>query len=174
MGLWKAGYVAGQMASDNGCSLKARAARRTCGFAFTRTRRDAESETVMGICFRTGAAATAFLSASLVAACALGSGADSPPQMGGAMADAAQVLTATTHPMKYRISLPNNWSADRAWPVLVAPNAHYTDAAGTVELFAPVRDAKKLGFIVCQLARARKSRRQFHRGRGRPELPKVF
>ena len=88
------------------------------------------------------------VAAALVAACVLCSGADRPPQTGGAMPDAAQVQTATTHPMKYRISLPGNWSADRKWPVLVAPNAHYTDAAGTVELFAPLRDARKLGFII--------------------------
>jgi len=64
------------------------------------------------------------------------------------MPDVAQVQTATTHPMKYRISLPKNWVADRKWPVLIAPNAHYTDNAGTIEMFAPVRDAKKLDFII--------------------------
>ena len=38
-----------------------------------------------------------------------------------------QVQTATTHPMKYYISLPKNWAPDRKWPVLVAPSAHYGD-----------------------------------------------
>ena len=98
----------------------------------------------MAMGFRTVVA----VAASLVVTCALWSGADSQPQIGGSTPDAAQVQTATTHPMKYRISLPNNWSADRKWPVLIAPNAHYTDKAGTIELFAPLRDARKLDFII--------------------------
>lgn len=42
---------------------------------------------------------------------------------------APPVRTATTHPMKYHISLPRDWSANRTWPVLVAPSAHYGDKA---------------------------------------------
>ena len=86
--------------------------------------------------------------ASLAVACAFWSQAASPPQKGDVRPDAAHVQTATTHPMKYRISLPKGWSADRKWPVLVAPNAHYTEKEGTIELFAPLRDAKKLDFII--------------------------
>ena len=62
--------------------------------------------------------------------------------------DSAQVQTATTHPMKYYISLPRNWSANRKWPVLVAPNAHYGDQGKHIASFAAERDARKAGFII--------------------------
>jgi len=60
----------------------------------------------------------------------------------------AQVQTATTHPMKYYISLPRNWSANRKWPVLVAPNAHYGDKGKHIASFAAQRDARKARFII--------------------------
>ena len=62
--------------------------------------------------------------------------------------DSAQVQTATTHPMKYYISLPGNWSANRKWPVLVAPNAHYGDKGKHIASFAAQRDARKASFIL--------------------------
>jgi hypothetical protein len=43
---------------------------------------------------------------------------------GAAVAAPPPLQTATTHPMKYYLSLPKGWSADRIWPVLVAPSAH--------------------------------------------------
>lgn len=60
----------------------------------------------------------------------------------------AQVQTATTHPMKYYVSLPKNWSANRTWPVLVAPNAHYGDRGKHVAFLAAERDARKADFII--------------------------
>lgn len=61
---------------------------------------------------------------------------------------APQVRTATTHPMKYYISLPKNWSAARTWPLIVAPSAHYGDKARSFAMFAAERDRRKAGFIV--------------------------
>jgi predicted esterase len=58
------------------------------------------------------------------------------------------VQTASTHPMRYYISLPKNWSANRKWPVLVAPSAHYGDKGRTIALFAAERDARKANFII--------------------------
>jgi hypothetical protein len=63
-------------------------------------------------------------------------------------AAAPRVQTATTHPMKYYVSLPGNWSANRKWPVLVAPSAHYGDKTGNLAMFAAERDARKAGFII--------------------------
>jgi predicted esterase len=60
----------------------------------------------------------------------------------------AEVQTATTHPMKYYISLPKNWSATRTWPVIVAPNAHYGSQIKHIALFAAERDARKADFII--------------------------
>ena len=59
-----------------------------------------------------------------------------------------QVQTATTHPMKYYISLPPNWSPDRKWPVLVAPSAHDGDKGRSLAMFAAERDARKASFIL--------------------------
>ncbi|MEN9677761.1 MAG: putative esterase [Verrucomicrobiota bacterium] len=67
-----------------------------------------------------------------------------PPQVPAA----TQVQTATTHPMKYYISLPKNWAPDRKWPVLVAPSAHYGDKGKNLAMFAAERDARKAGFIL--------------------------
>jgi len=61
---------------------------------------------------------------------------------------ADEVQTATTHPMRYRISLPKQWSPDRSWPVLIAPSAHYGDKGKSLALFAAERDARKAGFIL--------------------------
>jgi len=61
---------------------------------------------------------------------------------------APELRTASSHPMKYYLSLPKDWSADRAWPVLVAPSAHYGDKGKNIALFARERDARKLGFII--------------------------
>ena len=63
---------------------------------------------------------------------------------------ASQVQTATKHPMKYYISLPPNWSPNRTWPVLVAPNAHYGDKGKNLALFAAERDRRKADFIIIQ------------------------
>lgn len=61
---------------------------------------------------------------------------------------ALPLKTATTHPMKYYISLPRNWSADRKWPVLVAPSAHYGDKGKNLAMFAAERDKRKASFII--------------------------
>src|SRR4051794_13204181 len=61
---------------------------------------------------------------------------------------APELRTATTHPMKYFISLPKSWSAARTWPVLVPPSAHYGDKGKNIVLFARERDARKLDFII--------------------------
>lgn len=61
---------------------------------------------------------------------------------------ADQVQTATTHPMRYRISLPKQWSPDRRWPVLIAPSAHYGDKGKSLALFAAERDARNADFIL--------------------------
>ena len=61
---------------------------------------------------------------------------------------ADQVQTATTHPMRYRISLPKQWSPDRRWPVLIAPSAHYGDQGKSLALFTAERDARQAGFIL--------------------------
>jgi predicted esterase len=60
----------------------------------------------------------------------------------------AQVQTATTHPMKYLVSLPKNWTAERTWPVLVAPSAHYDAKGQSLAQFAAERDARKSDFII--------------------------
>jgi predicted esterase len=60
----------------------------------------------------------------------------------------AQIRTATTHPMKYLVSLPNHWTADRRWPVLVAPSAHYDAKGKSLAQFAAERDARKADFII--------------------------
>jgi hypothetical protein len=86
--------------------------------------------------------------ASLAVACALCSQAASQLPKGGAIPNGAQVQTATTHPMKYLVSLPQNWSPNQKWPVLVAPSAHYAQKERTIELFAPERDRRKAGFII--------------------------
>jgi len=61
---------------------------------------------------------------------------------------APPLQTATTHPMKYYISLPKNWSANRKWPVLVAPSAHYGDKGKNLAMFAAERDKRKASFII--------------------------
>ncbi|GEM_PF-1740310 len=61
---------------------------------------------------------------------------------------APPVRTATTHPMKYFISLPKDWSAGRTWPVLVAPSAHYGDKGKNIAMFAAERDKRKASFII--------------------------
>jgi len=61
---------------------------------------------------------------------------------------APEVRTATMHPMKYYLSLPKEWSAERTWPVLVAPSAHYGDKGQNLAMFAAARDARKAGIII--------------------------
>jgi hypothetical protein len=60
----------------------------------------------------------------------------------------AQVRTATTHPMKYLVSLPKHWSPDRKWPVLVAPSSHYVKKEHPIDLFAPERDVRHSDLII--------------------------
>ena len=89
---------------------------------------------------------------SLAVACGLSAQGGSPPDdqsgQGLGIPSRAQVQTATTHPMKYLLSLPENWSGDRKWPVLVAPSAHYDAKGKSMQLFAAERDARKAGFII--------------------------
>lgn len=64
------------------------------------------------------------------------------------LAAAPPLQTATTHPMKYYISLPPNWSTNRTWPVLVAISAHYGDKGKNLAMFAAERDRRKANFII--------------------------
>src|SRR6476620_9499724 len=77
--------------------------------------------------------------------------------VGGLYADApsaprlpaiTDVQTATSHPMKYRISLPKHWSSQRRWPVLIAPSAHYGDGGKSLALFEASRNERSADFII--------------------------
>jgi predicted esterase len=59
-----------------------------------------------------------------------------------------QVFTASTHPMRYVISLPSQWEPGRQWPVIIAPNAHYGSKAATIRMLAPLNEQRKAGFII--------------------------
>src|SRR6185295_12806474 len=74
----------------------------------------------------------------------------SPPQQADTIENGLHLQTATTHPMKYYVSLPPGWSNDRTWPVLVVPNAHYAAKPKMIERFAPLRDARKSPLILVQ------------------------
>jgi predicted esterase len=50
--------------------------------------------------------------------------------------------------MKYLVSLPKNWSAERSWPMLVAPSAHYDAKGQSLAQFAAERDARNADFII--------------------------
>ena len=52
--------------------------------------------------------------------------------------------------MKYYLSLPKGWSADRTWPVLVAPSAHYGDKGRNLVSFSAERDRRKAELIIVQ------------------------
>jgi hypothetical protein len=71
-----------------------------------------------------------------------------PSEKSGEILATPPLHTATTHPMKYYLSLPGNWSADRNWPVLVVPSAHYPNRAKTFAMFVAERDARKTNFII--------------------------
>jgi hypothetical protein len=96
----------------------------------------------------------ALATAVLTLACVLAVRAATPPatqaQKGGGVAPPPPAQTATAHPMKYYLSLPKNWSANRTWPVLVAPSAHYEDKGATLAMFVRERDARKAEFIIVQ------------------------
>src|SRR5262249_26440282 len=56
-----------------------------------------------------------------------------------AAAPAITVQTASTHPMRYHLSLPHGWSAKRAWPVVpVVPDAARA-VAGNLHAFVTAR-----------------------------------
>ncbi len=59
-----------------------------------------------------------------------------------------QVFTTSTHPMKYVVSLPSQWTPDKKWPVIIAPNAHYGNKAATLKMLAPLNEKLKAGFII--------------------------
>ncbi len=59
-----------------------------------------------------------------------------------------QVFTASTHPMRYAVSLPGQWSPGKKWPVIIAPNAHYGNKAATLKMLAPLNEKLKAGFII--------------------------
>ena len=61
---------------------------------------------------------------------------------------ADQVFTASTHPMRYVVSLPSQWSPGKKWPVIIAPNAHYGSKAATIRMLAPLNEKLKAGFII--------------------------
>lgn len=96
--------------------------------------------------------ALAWAAMAIAVASALGVQAANPPatrlEKIAAIPAAPPLQTATTHPMKYYISLPKNWSANRRWPVLVAPSAHYGGHGKDLVMFAAERDARKASFII--------------------------
>ncbi len=59
-----------------------------------------------------------------------------------------QVFTASTHPMRYAISLPSKWSPDGKWPVIIAPNAHYGNKGAPLKSLSPVNEKLGAGFII--------------------------
>ncbi len=59
-----------------------------------------------------------------------------------------QVFTASTHPMRYVVSLPSQWVPEKKWPVIIAPNAHYGNKAATIHMLAPLNEKRKAGFII--------------------------
>src|SRR5690349_15420696 len=64
-----------------------------------------------------------------------------------ALASPAQELkTATTHPMQYYLSLPEGWSADRKWPVVVAIESANRDFPANLAIFARARG--KMPFLI--------------------------
>lgn len=97
---------------------------------------------------RTWMQALIILGAVCAVCSALWAQAGSPTEKAVPIPDRGQLQSATTHPMKYYISLPPDWSSDRTWPVLVAPSAHYAAKSKTIELFAPLRDARKARLII--------------------------
>lgn len=59
-----------------------------------------------------------------------------------------EVMTATTHPMKYHVSLPEGWSKDKPWPVVIAvPDAH-RDFPGNLAAFVKARRSKPYIVVV--------------------------
>src|SRR4051812_5095742 len=61
-------------------------------------------------------------------------------------AHAQELKTATGHPMQYYLSLPEDWSAGKTWPVIVAIESANRDFRANAEAFARARG--KLPFIV--------------------------
>ncbi|GEP44302.1 hypothetical protein [Brevifollis gellanilyticus] len=59
-----------------------------------------------------------------------------------------QMFTASTHPMRYAVSLPSHWSSDRKWPVIIAPAAHYGHHQETLQMLAPLCEKRKADFII--------------------------
>lgn len=57
-----------------------------------------------------------------------------------------QLKTASNHQMKYYLSLPDNWSSDKKWPVLVVCEAAEKEFKLNAERFIAAR--KKLPFII--------------------------
>jgi dienelactone hydrolase len=50
-----------------------------------------------------------------------------------------ELLTASGHPMKYYLSLPEGWSADKVWPVVIVIPDAGRDFAGNLAAFAKAR-----------------------------------
>jgi predicted esterase len=96
---------------------------------------------------RTALLAAAFAVASTLDVRSASSSATQPVGT-GTTPTAPQLLTASTHAMRYYISLPRNWSASGRWPVLVAPNAHYGDKGKHITQFAAERDKHQANFII--------------------------
>jgi poly(3-hydroxybutyrate) depolymerase len=54
---------------------------------------------------------------------------------------------ASTHPMRYFISLPPNWSKDRTWPVVIAGAGSGKEWTHNATVYAAERDKRKYPFI---------------------------
>src|SRR5262245_51190666 len=68
------------------------------------------------------------------------------PESFGPPVNAPQLKTASTHPMKYYVSLPSGWTKDRTWPVVVTvAGKGWLDNA---VMYAQVRDGLRQPFIV--------------------------
>jgi len=53
-----------------------------------------------------------------------------------------ELLTASTHPMKYHLSLPKGWSKDKVWPVVVIIPDAARDFSGNLAAFAEARQSR--------------------------------
>ena len=61
-------------------------------------------------------------------------------------AQTPQLKTASTHPIQYYLSLPENWTADKKWPVVVVIESADREFSQAATAFAQAR--KKLPFII--------------------------
>ena len=69
-----------------------------------------------------------------------------PGFAGAAKKDSVQLLTAGSHPMQYYISLPNDWSKEKSWPVVMVIEASEKEYRENALRF--VRERRDMPFII--------------------------